>query len=152
MKYLILLLTLMSSFAFGQETSFQDKVYPLLKKSPTHCLLFTNFDFHPTYVHEQKDDKSHTITTLVSYSPDDAGSISWCHYVTFHLTTNMNNEVIISKIEFRDLGESIPCFIPKEVVSVDGVGDLTLHKVTVESQPLFPKTKQMFQQLRTETK
>jgi hypothetical protein len=152
MKYLIVLLTLISSFALGEEATFQNRVYPLLKKSPIHLILFTNFDFHPTSVHEHKDDKSHSITTLVSYSPDDTGSINWTHFVTFHLTTNKDNEVLISRIDFRDTKPHTPCFIPKEVVSVDGIGNLTLHKVSIESQPLLPQAKQLFQQLRSKTK
>ena len=146
MKYLIVILTLISSLACGGEANFKDTVYPLLKKSPKHFILFTNFDFHPTYVHERKDDVSHSISTFVSYSPDDKGSITWSHYVTFYLSTNKDNEVLISSIDFRDSGPNAVCYVPKEVISVDGVGKMTIHKVTIDCQPLLPNAKQLLEQ------
>ena len=148
MKHLIilLLLTVASPFMFGQEASFQNRVYPLLKKSPIHLILFTDFDFHPTYVVEQKEGEVTSITTLVSYSPDDTGSISWTHFVTFHLITSKDNDVSIDRVDFRDATPDPPCFIPRQVASVDGVGNLTLRRVSIDSQRLLPHAKQLLQQ------
>lgn len=152
MKYLIMLLAFMSSFAHGQDLTFKENVYPLLKSSPIHLILFTHLDFHPTYVIEYEDEKSHTISTLVSYSPDEKGSITWTHLVIFNLKKNKDNEVVISSIDFRETAPHQPCFVPREVVSVDGLGNMTSYKVSMNSQPLLPKVKQTLQNFNSETK
>ena len=82
----------------------------------------------------------------MSYSPDDKGSITWTHFATFNLTNNKDKEVIISSIDFRDTGASRICFLPEEVISVDGLGNMTRHKVNIDSQPALPLVKQQIQQ------
>jgi hypothetical protein len=44
-----------------------------------------------------------------------------------------------------------PCFIPKEVASVDAIGNLIMHNVSFDSQSLLPQVEQLLQQLSPKT-
>jgi len=131
MKYYIAILTIITSLAFAEndQATFEDKVYPLIKQSKSNYTLFSNFDFHPTYVYEKKEENSHTISTLISHSPSKDGSAAWSHFVTFNITTDKENKQSITSVNFRECNLLI-CFQPKQVVSVDSTGKLIKHDMS----------------------